>query len=596
MKIKLFEATCYIQGKSTSSVAIGTGIKTFVLTKNVVFKVGMEVDVANPDSAGVVNTMVGTVVSYDSSTKSLRLNITSVTGSGTLTAWTIGGLYTFRWTTGRYFVTKVSETPSLAKYYNRVLNAGNLERFLFSSGTTFGEASIGIGIVSVSNADRTLDDLIDYNFDGQPFVIREGLETSAYPSGFTTLFYGTVKQTEFPWRSINFALEDRLGEVFNRPVQYARYLGTNSLPNGVEGVATDLLGKPKPIVKGFVENIAPPMVNSSKQTFQISAYQIYAINNVYHGGLAITAGNAHATLALLQAAVVASSTYDYYLGGGGDGCYIRIGSTVAKTVTVDVTESSSAANMTAAQIAKWFLQNPGLVDTGDLNAASITAVDSANSSVVGIYTGIEERNTGSCINELLQSVGASCYINRSGEFSMGILDVPTGSSIATLRSYQISDEGNGVQRVTPNDPNQGLAIPYAVLNYRKNYTLQNESDITAAAITRFGYAGKEYRSVVSALDNDVLTRSLLAVPVTFNSLLTVQSDAQTEVNRRGVIYNTRRDMVQIKISNNYIGGIDLNTIVLLDVSAYTWSGGKKFLVIGMNEDYTINQTILTLWG
>src|SRR4051812_47738087 len=114
--IWLYEFTYYVQALSTTSLAVGTGTKTFVLTEDIVFEVGNTVTAGNPDSAGA-NTMTGTVTSYTSATKTLVLNITSVAGSGTLAAWTIGGTGVFRVCTGKGYVTGASESPANAKYY-----------------------------------------------------------------------------------------------------------------------------------------------------------------------------------------------------------------------------------------------------------------------------------------------------------------------------------------------------------------------------------------------------------------------------------------------------------------------------------------------
>ncbi|MFA6244880.1 MAG: hypothetical protein WC655_28305, partial [Candidatus Hydrogenedentales bacterium] len=74
---------------STDSVAIGTGAKTFVLVEaNRDYTAGDAVTVW--DAATAANWMAGTVTTWTSGTKTLVLNITSVGGSGTKTAWHVG--------------------------------------------------------------------------------------------------------------------------------------------------------------------------------------------------------------------------------------------------------------------------------------------------------------------------------------------------------------------------------------------------------------------------------------------------------------------------------------------------------------------------
>ncbi len=593
--VYLIEAQYYVQALSTTSNTVGTGAFTFVLTTDVVFNVGDTVVAANADSAGA-NTMTGTVTSYVSATKTLVLNITSSAGSGTLAVWTIGGVGTLRLCTGKGYVTSPSDTPANTKYYPLIQSKGSLDRSLFASGSTFGRSTIGVGVVTVVNANRALDKIAKYDFAGRPFTILKGTQTSTRLSGFTTLLYGVTGSVEHSWRTINFNINDRLRSVYDKPVQATRFLGNNSLPAGVEGVAGDLLGKPKPILKGFVENFSPPMVNTSKQTFQLSRYQIASIQNVYHGGVTVTAGTNQVSLAALQAGTPTAGQYDYYLGSGSDGAYIRLGTAVTKQITVDATEGASSAARTVAQIANWFLLNPGGVASGDLSSTSITALDSANSAIVGIWIDAVEYTVGQVLDELLPTIGATLVQNRAGTFSLVQFLAPTGSPVVTLNKYKIIDNLNGVERLTSNDPNNGTPAPFCVLNYRKNYTVQSQSDIAAAATDRQQYANAQYRNVVSTINNDIVTKYLLATPWTFSGLFTASGDASTEVARLQTLYGTASELIRVRCNNSDVTAVDLNSLVSVDLPAYTWNGGKLFRVIDMLEDYDANKTVLTLWG
>lgn len=71
---------------STSSVAIGTGTKTFTVTAGKSFQPGMYLVIADT-AAPSTNSMFGQITSYSGT--SLVMNIISVRGSGTKTAWVI---------------------------------------------------------------------------------------------------------------------------------------------------------------------------------------------------------------------------------------------------------------------------------------------------------------------------------------------------------------------------------------------------------------------------------------------------------------------------------------------------------------------------
>lgn len=80
-----------ITGTSTTSLTIGSGIKNLTVATAMDFVPGMEVVIAYTTDPTI--RMVGTVVSYDSGTGALVVNVTSYTGSGTYTAWTISLTY-----------------------------------------------------------------------------------------------------------------------------------------------------------------------------------------------------------------------------------------------------------------------------------------------------------------------------------------------------------------------------------------------------------------------------------------------------------------------------------------------------------------------
>lgn len=75
-------------GNSTSSVAIGTGTKTFTVEANKLYAPGQPVTIASVANPSTVY-MDGRVTSYNPSTGVLVVNVGVVLGSGTLAAWTI---------------------------------------------------------------------------------------------------------------------------------------------------------------------------------------------------------------------------------------------------------------------------------------------------------------------------------------------------------------------------------------------------------------------------------------------------------------------------------------------------------------------------
>lgn len=75
-------------GTSVTSLTIGTGAKSLIASTGAAFVGGQAVVIAS--AANPANSMTGTVVSYDSETGEMDVNVTSVSGSGTFANWTIG--------------------------------------------------------------------------------------------------------------------------------------------------------------------------------------------------------------------------------------------------------------------------------------------------------------------------------------------------------------------------------------------------------------------------------------------------------------------------------------------------------------------------
>lgn len=73
---------------SASSVAIGTGAKSFTVSTGKSFQPGMYLVIADT-AAPSTNSMHGQITSYDVDTGALVMSISTIKGSGTKTAWTI---------------------------------------------------------------------------------------------------------------------------------------------------------------------------------------------------------------------------------------------------------------------------------------------------------------------------------------------------------------------------------------------------------------------------------------------------------------------------------------------------------------------------
>jgi hypothetical protein len=77
-----------VVGTSTSSIAVGTGSKNITTQSGLGFSTGMVVKIERTVTPNTVN-MTGEITAYNSGTGAMTVSVYSVTGSGTLTGWTI---------------------------------------------------------------------------------------------------------------------------------------------------------------------------------------------------------------------------------------------------------------------------------------------------------------------------------------------------------------------------------------------------------------------------------------------------------------------------------------------------------------------------
>lgn len=196
----------------------------------------------------------------------------------------IGGLTTLRYATGNGFITTGSETPASTWYDGRLQQPAAIKRDLFASGTTQGRSRVGYGDLVLLNGDGNLDTLLTYGWSGRSVIVRRGAVGAAYPGGFATVFSGTAEQCEVSGDTLVVKLRDRQLDLAV-PLQPNKYAGNNVLPDGLEGVAGDLAGKPKPFGMGKVQNLRAVCVNTAKLIYQVHDGAVTSIDAVYDSGV-----------------------------------------------------------------------------------------------------------------------------------------------------------------------------------------------------------------------------------------------------------------------------------------------------------------------
>lgn len=492
-----------------------------------------------------------------------------------------GALQTFYLADGR-LVTGPGDTPANTAFDDSLIDPGSVGLAAFGYGRTSGDTKLDTGEIVIANVDGAYDAWVGYGFDGRQIIIRSGDPGSPYPSGWTTVMVGTAEAPEATYSKLVIRLRDRQF-VLDKPALQNLYAGTNSLPNGLEGTPTDIKGKRKPKVYGLVRSIEPFLVNTSKLTYQVCDGAVASIT-AYDRGLALTAGADYATSALLQAATVTAGTYATCLAEG----YFRLGSTPAGLVTADVTQGANAAARTAAQIAKAILTDAGL--GGSISATDVTAMDTANSAVCGVYVS-DDTTIAQALDFVVGGVGGYYGFDQTGTIRMGILTAPSGSPVATI----LRTDALSIERQPAKDA--GIPIWRATINHSKLGRAQPTdlaSSVTAAERARL----QDTWRASSSADASIKTQFLMAGEITRDSPLTDDTAAATEAARVLALYKVRRDVLEVPVHIDFAtqNGLWLLQVVNVTISRFGLNAGKLFRIIGIRFELGSRRAVLTLWG
>lgn len=421
---------------------------------------------------------------------------------------------THRYST-RGYATQLADTPASTVYEGRLLTPLRVRREMFYNNGSRGATQTGFGNVDLANTLGAASGDLAATFRTRSFIERParvlvGMAGAAY-STFAPIYKGTVAEVQVSANKIGFVLKDRQRDLEN-PHQQTKFAGTNSLPNGLEGVA-DLAGKEKPRVYGKVFNVSPPFVNTSRLIYQINDNVVSTLDAVYDGGVALTAGAAYASQADME--TTAPSAGQYRLWSNAAGSYFRLGSSPAYQITADVT-AHSAANSTTAQIIKAMALAAGIV-SGDISAADVTALDTATTHIQGIY--IDDAITTTAAMSLI-AIGARAYFGFDwlGVLRMGVPTV--GAAVMNITN----NNAQGWEYATNADtgfPNLEVTVGYA-----KYWTVQTSGLAGAVTAAARSDLAQEYR-------NTTATTTVAPNPykrdnkLTVNTLLTAKANADT---------------------------------------------------------------------
>jgi hypothetical protein len=475
--------------------------------------------------------------------------------------------------------TLATDTPANEPFETRLKDAGSIGVHVFSDGRTGGKTTLETGEIVINNIDGKMDAWHNYSFDGRPVIIRQGEPWAAYPAGFTTLLNGTAEALEGDNEKIIIRLRDQ-SYIFDKPLSQNTYGGTNALPAGLDGTADDLKGQRKPRIYGAVFNFSPPQVNTSQLIFQFNDGAGADLNAAYDRAVALTRGTDYTSQSDMETNSPNAGEYRVWPAGG----YFRLGTKPTGQITVDATQGTAAGNRTTAQILKQIALDAGLA-AGSIHAADVSALDAANSAVVGIA--IKDETVLEALDSVAASIGAYYYIDRLAKLRMGQLTAP-GTPSASFYDYNIKK----IER----RPSKDINIPAwrITIKHTHNETVQTTDLSGGVTDARRAWLAQSERTE-SDSDSDIKTQWLLAREIEFDGRLTSAADAATEATRRLNLYKVKRDIFDITVPLSDFNQSLIDTVEI-HYERHGLESGVAFRVIGYTLNTIERNAILTLWG
>ncbi|MGI2325899.1 MULTISPECIES: hypothetical protein [unclassified Methylococcus] len=447
-----------------------------------------------------------------------------------------------------------------------------------------GRASSSYGEALIANGDGWFDYLNGACFEGREMRMYTLGDGQPYQAR-TLVMRAIIDAVEWRMDQISIRLTDN-GKLLDRPLQPAKYGGTNVLPNGIDGTADDIKGQSKPRIYGRVSLMGAVEVNTSKLVFQVNDRPVAQIINVFDKGAYLArSGSTYASQSAMESTAPAAGAFK---ACPSIGCF-RTGSTPFGVLSVCVAESFVPSDISAAGVIRRILDDMA-IPPSSYSLQDFADLDGKNCGPVGVV--VQDGETAwSVIERVAASVGAWVGFDALNVFRVARLDAPTGAYSAVIDDTVIDSIARPLPAVAP--------AWKMTLEGDTNYAVQDRNSLAGiVSDARAAWLGAASRSA-SASDASVKTIRLNAQDYTASSVQVSLSQLQAEVNRRLNLLKNRLDTVAVTVRDSpasWLGRADIGTEVLLKTRWYGYDAGRPMIITGLRTDFLRNQLDLTLMG
>lgn len=480
------------------------------------------------------------------------------------------------------YTTKRTDTPANTKYHDLLKRGGSIARYMWGFGRSYAEsgAEVGNGVLMACNGEGFFD---QYAVNGDGFDYQK-IEVYTVPKRSSSFAEATLYATficekvVYRWGEVEFIIRDPLF-LINRPINDSLFAGDNADADDLEGNAGDIGGKRKPVTIGKCFHVPLTQINTQSIIYGChfdsdGSPAPLVFDEIYDKVTPLVDDGDDADSATLATATI---TLDYRTCEAEG--LARLDATPAGVVTADVTEGATAGDRTAAQCAKRLITEYAIGFTPAFDAASFTALDSADSSVVGFYSDGSDSLYDVC-SQLLFSVDAALLVSKTLEFYVAQIIDPAGeTAIATFTENDIVDEGEGLESIDVSDETRGLPSYKTTTLYSRYFQSFNDSDLASGLSDAVrNDALNEWRTTPEATTLAVQDVNKSSVALELASCLTDATKAGLRNTARHSLRNVDRFMFSMTLQRETL--FEIGDVIELKVDRFGMAAGKKFIILG----------------
>lgn len=473
------------------------------------------------------------------------------------------------------FTSRYDDTEIPSGYWEgRVIDPGSIACTIPMVPVDAGAIETQFGQVIINNADGKYDTILDFNqLVSQPVRIRLG-RMKGYLGNFDTVCVARIVGIGTSTTELTLDIRD--------PFTYAQNLYPTSIYSGTGSANgdTDLAGTVKPVVLGKVYNVSPLLINSVKLIYQAHDGPIDFVTGVFDGGVALNVDSPdnYTTYAHLSAATVGAGEYATCLAEG----LIRVGSTPTFGITAHINghdDAGTSVRSIATYLASQLESELGLeIDTD--------AFASLPTHLAG-WVWTEPFTLREALSRFVGDAGWHIGTDINGRITTRQLLPPDSGNVD-----RIYDEVDVIdlQRAPLPEGYEGIHHRRLV-QYRKNWTLQDGAQIAAAAVDK-ARRTREWSTVTASRITGA--RNAIDPPVLQTSLYS-EDDAEELAEHLLDLHGTFRRM--FTMTTRIFGSLPvLGSTIMVRHRRFGLIDGGYFRILDTDLQLRDRQAVLLLWG